>query len=91
VSRPEASSKTHPVRGHGGALDVRELEAQTLRLSSGERAHLAAVLLASLHDEDEIAAAWAETADRRYEELRSGAVAGVPAEEVLARIRASLE
>ncbi|MBA4158209.1 MAG: addiction module protein [Gemmatimonadetes bacterium] len=42
----------------------------------------------SLDEEDEIAQAWADEAERRYEELRSGAVHSVPAEEVFARIRA---
>jgi putative addiction module component (TIGR02574 family) len=44
-------------------------------------------LIASL-DEDEISRAWADEAERRYEELRSGAVSGIPAEDVFARIRA---
>lgn len=36
------------------------------------------------------AADWTAEAERRYEELRSGAVEGVPAEDVFARIRSRL-
>lgn len=71
-------------------MSVQELEAEILRLPSHERARLAEVLIASLEEEDEIARAWAEEAERRYEELRSGEVEAVPAEEVFARIRSRL-
>lgn len=71
-------------------MSVQELEAEILKLPSHERARLAEVLIASLDEEDEIAAAWADEAERRYEELRSGAVAAVPAAEVLARVRSRL-
>ncbi|HEX2090837.1 MAG TPA: addiction module protein [Longimicrobiaceae bacterium] len=71
-------------------MSVQELEAEVLRLPSHERARLAEVLIASLEEEDEIAQAWADEAERRYEELRSGAVESVPAEEVFANIRSRL-
>jgi len=64
------------------------LEAEVLKLPSHERARLAELLLASLDEEDEIMEAWADVAERRLEELRSGAVKGIPAEEVLASLRA---
>lgn len=69
-------------------MTVHDIEAQALKLPSHERARLAEVLIESLDDEDELSRAWADEADRRYEELRSGAVKGIPAEEVFARIRA---
>jgi putative addiction module component (TIGR02574 family) len=69
-------------------MSVQELEAELLKLSSHERARLAEVLIASLNEEDEIAQAWADEAERRYEQLRSGEVEAVPAEDVFARLRA---
>lgn len=69
-------------------MSVQDVEAEALKLPSHERARLAEVLIASLDEEDEVARAWADEAERRYEELRSGAVQGVPADEVFARIRA---
>jgi putative addiction module component (TIGR02574 family) len=71
-------------------VSVQELEAELMKLPSHERARLAEALIASLDEEDEIAEAWAVEAERRYQELRSGAVEGVPAEDVLARLRARL-
>jgi putative addiction module component (TIGR02574 family) len=64
------------------------LEAEVLKLPSHERARLAELLLASLDEDDEIMEAWADVAERRYEELRSGAVKAIPAEEVIAQARA---
>ena len=59
------------------------------------RARLAQRLLASLEDEgdvDEAAVerAWAEEAARRLDDLRSGRVEGIPADEVFAALRARL-
>ncbi len=71
-------------------MSEQELEAAALELPSHARARLAEVLIASLDEEDEIARAWADEAERRYEELRTGAVEAVPAEEVFARIRSRL-
>jgi putative addiction module component (TIGR02574 family) len=71
-------------------MSVQELEAEVLKLPSHERARLAEALIASLDEEDEIAEAWAKEAERRSAELRSGAVQGIPADEVFARIRARL-
>jgi putative addiction module component (TIGR02574 family) len=71
-------------------VSVQELEAELLKLPSHERARLAEALIASLDEDDEIARAWAEEAERRYEELRSGAVQGIPAEDVFTRMRARL-
>jgi hypothetical protein len=42
-----------------------------------------------MHDEmeDDVLNAWAEEAARRYEEIASGKVKGIPADEVFARAR----
>jgi putative addiction module component (TIGR02574 family) len=66
------------------------IEAAALQLPEPERARLAELLLASLDEEDEIAAAWADEAQRRFEELTSGKTKGLPADEVLERIRSRL-
>lgn len=66
------------------------LEAQLLSLAPADRARLAEVLLASL-DADvaqgpsaEVEALWRAEGERRLSELRSGKVAGIPAEQVFA-------
>jgi putative addiction module component (TIGR02574 family) len=64
-----------------------DIEAEAMKLPSHERARLAEVLIASLDEEDDWARGWADEAERRYEELNSGAVSGIPAEEVFARLR----
>lgn len=68
------------------------IEAAALQLSESERARLAELLIASLDTaEDEIEAAWADEAELRYEQIRSGQVRSVPAEEVFERIRSLLK
>jgi hypothetical protein len=47
--------------------------------------------LASLESEDEIERLWIEEAERRLDELESGAVEAIPAEEVFRSARAALE
>ncbi len=69
-------------------MSTLEIEARALSLPLHERARLAQALLASLDEADEIEQAWAEEAARRLEELRSGAVQAIPAEEVFAELRA---
>ncbi len=72
-------------------MSVQELEAALLKLPTQERARLAEVLIDSLDQENEIAQAWTDEAERRLEELRSGKVQGIPAEEVFARIRTQIQ
>lgn len=69
------------------------LESHLLRLPAQDRARLAELLLDSLVPTgtgevpaEEADRLWGEEAEGRYEELRSGAVAAVPAAEVLARL-----
>jgi hypothetical protein len=48
---------------------------------------LTELLVASLDEEHEIARPWANEAERRYEELRSGAARPIPAKEVFNKRR----
>jgi putative addiction module component (TIGR02574 family) len=67
-------------------MSVHEIEAEALLLSSQERAHLAEVLIASLDEDLALEQAWAAEAERRYEEIRSGRVQTIPAEQVMAEL-----
>jgi putative addiction module component (TIGR02574 family) len=62
------------------------IEADALRLPREERARLAEALISSLDEESEIEKAWSAEIKRRVEELRSGAVQSIPAEEVFAEL-----
>ena len=71
------------------------LREQALSLSPEERAALAHDLLLSLEDEpfdapDEVEAAWAEGIRRRAADVRAGEP-GIPADQVLAEVRARLQ
>jgi putative addiction module component (TIGR02574 family) len=69
--------------------DMQELRSRLKQLDRTERADLARYLIDSLgpNAEEEIAGAWERELDRRLEELKEGPAVGVPAEEVLARVR----
>jgi putative addiction module component (TIGR02574 family) len=71
--------------------ELEKLEAEALKLTSGERAALAQRLLASLEEDTEIEEAWAVEVERRIAEVESGAVQLIPIEEALARVRAALK
>ena len=70
----------------------RELESEALKLSRRERARLAQRLIRSL--DKEVAAdaekLWLQEAERRLSELKSGKVAGISAEKVIKKARATL-
>jgi putative addiction module component (TIGR02574 family) len=68
---------------------LRELKAASSTLPASERAELAQFLLHSLKPETDEgwAAAWQEESARRLAEIRAGEVKGIPADEVLARLR----
>ncbi len=78
-----------------------ELEAEALQLTERERLRLAASLLKScpppgddIEDEDPeqvVETAWNTELHRRADEIRSGAVQGVPGKEAVARIKAKLK
>ena len=72
---------------------VKTLEAAALKLAEKERAELARVLLLSLgtSEDQETELAWAEEAERRYQQLRSGSVPSIPSERVLEEARARLK
>jgi putative addiction module component (TIGR02574 family) len=69
---------------------VLELHERVLSLPPKERATLAELLLASLEPKSAAQRAWAQLADRRREDVRSGKVRMVPGDEALARIRAKI-
>ncbi len=63
-----------------------EIKEAASTLPIGERAELAQFLLRSLdedRDEKSLDAEWFKIAEKRSEELRSGKVKGIPAEEVI--------
>jgi putative addiction module component (TIGR02574 family) len=67
------------------------LEAEAMKLTSGERAAFAQTLLASLDEDAEIEDAWALEAERRIAGVESGVVQVIPIAEALAQVRASLK
>jgi putative addiction module component (TIGR02574 family) len=71
---------------------ARELESKALKLSRRERARLAQRLISSLDQEVDADAAtlWLQEAERRLDELKSGKIAGIPAEKVIRKARSTL-
>jgi putative addiction module component (TIGR02574 family) len=74
------------------AKPTRELESKALKLSPRERARLAQRLISSLEREVDADAEklWRQEAERRLGEIKSGKVAGIPAEKVMRKARSSL-
>jgi putative addiction module component (TIGR02574 family) len=73
----------------GNQLEM--LEAEALKLTSGERAAFAQLLLASLDEDAEIEEAWAAEVERRIADLETGTVQAIPISDALARVRAALK
>ena len=73
----------------GNQLEL--LEAEALKLTTGERAAFAQMLLASLDEDAEIVEAWALETERRLAEIESGAVQAIPIADALAQVRAALK
>jgi putative addiction module component (TIGR02574 family) len=71
---------------------VRELESKALRLPRRERARLAQRLISSLDAEvdADVEKLWLQEAERRLDELKSGRVAGIPAQKVIRKARSAL-
>lgn len=71
---------------------AREVESKALRLSRKERARLAQRLISSLDQEvdADVEKLWLREAERRLGELKSGKVAGIPAEKVIRKARSML-
>lgn len=67
------------------------LEAEALKLTAGERAAFAQMLLASLDEDAEIEAAWVEEIERRVVDIESGTVQVIPMADALAQVRAALK
>lgn len=68
---------------------LKDIAAEALELPLDARAELASQLLESLDDlsEEESDQLWAQEAERRYAEYKSGNLDAIPAEEVFARLR----
>lgn len=71
---------------------IRALESQALKLPASARAVLAQRLISSLDQETDADSErlWLEEAERRLDELESGEVAGIRAEQVFAEVRSTL-
>ena len=74
---------------------LEQLKAQALELSPSDRDELVRALIASVDGDPEdtpqaIARAWEEEIERRIANLDSGKTKGIPAEQVLADIRAMI-
>ena len=72
-----------------------QLEDEALHLPEEARAKLMARLLSSFQEhqgsaEEEIARAWVEEAERRDQEMSAAGDEGIPAEEVLRKVRSSI-
>ncbi len=74
------------------ASTAQRLESKALGLPARERARLAERLISSLDDQTDPDAEklWVEEAERRLDELRSGAVKSRPAESVFRKARSTL-
>ena len=72
-------------------MTVEQIEAEVLKLPEQAQVELLGRLMRSLADtaamDPDVAEAWAQEAVRRDEEMESGSVAGIPAEEVFAELR----
>ena len=64
------------------------LQAEVLRLSPADRAKLLDRLIVSLDVDPDAEAAWDELADRREQELQTGAAKSIPVEVAVARLEA---
>jgi putative addiction module component (TIGR02574 family) len=72
-------------------MSIDELRREALSLDLSSRARLARDLLDSLDElsEAELEQLWLDEAARRYDEVASGTVETIPADEVLTKARAS--
>ena len=70
---------------------LEEVEAEALKLTPEERAHLADRLLASLSEDAEIEEDWAIEVERRVADVESARAHLVPAAEAIARAHAALK
>lgn len=73
----------------GNQLEL--LEREALKLSAGERAAFARLLLSSLDEDQEIDEVWAKEMECRIEQLESGGVERIPVETAIGELRATLQ
>ena len=73
----------------GNQLEL--LEREALKLSSGERAAFARVLLSSLDEDNEIEEAWADEMERRIAQVEAGSVALSSVDMAISELRATLQ
>lgn len=73
----------------GNKLEV--LEAEALKLTTGERAAFAQLLLASLDEDAEVEQAWAAEVERRISDVENGVAQLIPIADALAQVRAALK
>jgi hypothetical protein len=78
------------------ARPLEQIEKEVLELPEESRARLVARLLATFRahpgsDEESIAMAWVDEAERRDDEMSDGGQEGIPAEKVLSKLRKSLQ
>jgi hypothetical protein len=69
---------------------VKRLTEEIRKLPPEEQAEIFDELLVLTYRDPEIDKAWAEEAQRRLERFRSGEEPGIPADEVMAQVRAKL-
>lgn len=70
---------------------LEQIADEVLRLPEESRARLMERLLSSFEEQDDegIARAWVEEAERRDDEMSSGSEKGLPAQEVFSKLRSS--
>ena len=73
------------------AMRDEEIESAAMQMTRSSRARLAEILLLTLDEEDEIAAARGEEFERRVQEIDSGQAELIPGEQVMAELRALLK
>ncbi len=67
------------------------LEIEALKLSAGERAAFARVLLSSLDEDNEIDEAWADEMESRIAQVETGDAVCIPVEAAISELRASMQ
>lgn len=72
------------------SLTAEQIKAEAMKLPPEERADLADWLWVSATPREEVKAAWDAEIARRIHQLESGEVESIPAEEVLAKLKAKL-
>lgn len=73
--------------------DFKEIEDSALQLDKTQRAVLAKHLLVSLEQQvdEDIEQAWIDEVKRRKQEIKSGKVSTIPAEQVLSKARKNIQ